>query len=81
MILLKNLIGQIFGRLTVIEIDSNSKNKKWICKCTCGNTKSILEHSLLYGLTKSCGCLRKENARKACLKDISDQKFGKLTVI
>jgi len=33
-----NLIGQKFGKLTVIEETKERKNKSvvWICKCECG---------------------------------------------
>jgi len=57
-----NLTGCRFGRLTVIsEAERNKKNKKmWTCKCDCGNEKIILQQSLSSGLTKSCGCLKKE---------------------
>ena len=29
------MIGQKFGRLTVVELDNNTtgKNKRWICEC------------------------------------------------
>ena len=34
-----DLIGQVFGKLTVIELDQESSGRrKWICKCSCGNT-------------------------------------------
>lgn len=53
-------IGRKFGRLEVISVD---KNKRWnvICKCKCGNIKSIKIYSLLNGATASCGCLHKES--------------------
>lgn len=36
----KNLIGQKFGRLTVISEYGRYKKKQvqWLCKCECGNT-------------------------------------------
>lgn len=43
----KDLTGQKFGRLTVIEqaedyIDSKGKHyAKWLCKCECGNIKIV----------------------------------------
>ena len=36
------------------------KLKRVLCKCECGNEKVINLHSIKKGLTKSCGCLRKE---------------------
>lgn len=56
-----DLIGQVFGKLTVIELDQESSDRrKWICKCSCGNTVSVREYNLKSGNTKSCGCTRKE---------------------
>ena len=56
------LIGQRFGRLTVIERAENDKNgqARWKCHCDCGNDIVILGCSLLAGRTKSCGCLHRE---------------------
>jgi hypothetical protein len=63
-----NLIGQRFGRLTVIsEGKTRGYYKYYLCKCDCGNEKEIYEANLRRGLTKSCGCLQKERARKANL--------------
>lgn len=57
----KNLINKIFGRWTVIGKTKNKYNHlTWICKCDCGKTKNLPTHSLLSGISKSCGCLRKE---------------------
>lgn len=60
------LTGEKFGRLTVIgfsHIDSSGRSK-WNCSCICGETKTIASSSLMSGLTKSCGCLRKETIIK-----------------
>ena len=49
-----NLIGQIFGKLIVIE----KVGPKWVCKCSCGNiTKPHTTQILLNNEVKSCGCL------------------------
>lgn len=67
---LQDLTGQKFGRLTVIERDTTSKTTKWICKCDCGNTKSVAAGHLKSGSTTSCGCYQKEKA------SISNKKHG-----
>lgn len=56
---IKDLTGQRFGRLTVLEFKGVNKHHKscWLCKCDCGNEKIIVGESLTRGLTKSCGCL------------------------
>jgi hypothetical protein len=67
----KNLLGQIFGRLTVVS-GPHEKNKAgnyfWGVLCNCGNSDifKVIGASLINGNTTSCGCLRKENATKAC---------------
>ena len=54
-----DIVGLKFGALTVIERDYSyvsNKHTKWICKCECGNVKSIFRNSLISGACKSCGC-------------------------
>ena len=46
--------GQRFGKLVAV---SYAGNKKWLCKCDCGNTKLIMGRHLRNGSTKSCGCI------------------------
>ena len=59
---LKKLIGQTFGRLTVIARAPNSAQgrARWLCRCECGNTLVTLGVSLRQGRANSCGCLRRE---------------------
>ena len=61
----KDLTGQRFGRLLVIEYSSKNKwgNATWLCRCDCGNEKIICSNSLKRGLTKSCGCICKDFPR------------------
>ncbi len=56
------IIGQTFGRLTVIDRAPNNKRgwSVWNCRCACGNSKCVSANSLKSGNTSSCGCLRKE---------------------
>lgn len=62
----KNLAknGEKYNRLTVIsDIYKKSGNRRYFVDvlCDCGTIKTVREYSLREGLTKSCGCLRKEN--------------------
>jgi len=63
---IKDIKGKKFGRLTVLEVAEKSKWGKyyWFCKCKCGNDTKVLGSKLRDGHTKSCGCLRKEQASK-----------------
>lgn len=66
----KDLTGQKFGRLTVIERAEDyvsSKGKKyiqWVCKCDCGNDAIVFGSNLTNNHTQSCGCLNGEVASK-----------------
>lgn len=63
----KDLVGQRFDRLTVLEDVGRTKRQQviWRCLCECGNIKDIKSGSLRNGGTKSCGCLHKDRASEA----------------
>jgi len=58
-----NLVGKRFGKLIVLENVGVDKkhNSLWKCKCDCGNTIITIGRSLTSGLTKSCGCISRDN--------------------
>ena len=60
----KNLSGQTFGRLKVIERNGSDKHGKalWKCICECGSEKIVIATTsqLTTSHTQSCGCLQKE---------------------
>ena len=61
-----NLIGQQFGRLTVVErAGSDGYNSLWRCSCSCGAGVEVIasNSNLRKGSTSSCGCFQRENAR------------------
>jgi hypothetical protein len=57
----KDLSGKKFWRLTLIEIVKRKPTPIYLCKCDCGSIKKIDHYSIIYGKTKSCGCLKNEN--------------------
>ena len=65
-----NLTGKKFGRLYVISRNGSNEHGRalWLCKCECGNIKTILSSSLINGSTNSCGCYNKETSRNRQLK-------------
>ena len=67
------MVGKKFGKLTVIELASNTGKKKyekyWLCKCECGNFTIIGGSELRTGRTQSCGCLQRERTSKARKKN------------
>ena len=64
-----DLTGQVFGRLTVIAYShTKESNAYWELQCLCGNKKIACTGNLRRGMTRSCGCLRKETTRKTMTK-------------
>lgn len=61
----KNLVGQKFGRLLVIERATSEKgHTRWLCRCDCGKECIVYGSSLKSNNTRSCGCYKVENAKK-----------------
>ncbi len=85
--LTKDLTGQKFGRLIVLERDYKKEEKRkeqglkhrtyWKCKCECGNNITVSKLHLTTGHTQSCGCLQSERASKNC-KDYGISQNGSL---
>lgn len=66
---LKDITGQIFGRLTVLSRAPNIKNAtSWECKCACGTTKVVRGQDLKSQLVVSCGCYHREASAKRAHK-------------
>ena len=76
----QDLTGQQFGRWTVVNY---VKSSGWLCECSCENhTRKIVKtSSLKKGLSKSCGCLRKEVNSADRLTDLAGMTFGEWKVI
>lgn len=85
-------IGSVFGRLTVIgeatpiHVGKRTKTvrRRWLCRCSCGTVKDVVQLSLVTGATASCGCLRKEmmaNIGMARAAEIAGLRFRHLSVI
>lgn len=61
-----NLVGQTFGRLTVISRAPNSRgHAAWNVQCVCETSLIVRGYSLRQETTKSCGCLRRDVTSKA----------------
>lgn len=74
----KDIAGQRFGRLTAIEPLARAPKTRqmWRCQCDCGGTVVTAGSSLRRGITRSCGCIRRESAI-----DLAGQRFGRLVAI
>jgi len=75
--------GSRTGRWTVLDdfITTPKGEKKWRCRCECGTERYVLERSLKYGGSKSCGCLTRERSYEAVAHDVRGKTFGDLTVV
>lgn len=77
----KDLTGQRFGKLVVLEksISGNYQTTRWLCLCDCGNRVERTNNGLMgVGAQKAknplcCGCSK--------FADITGQKFGKLLAL
>jgi len=82
---IKDMTGLRFGRLLVIGRSKSVKypcgtsRATWNCLCDCGNKKIICGSSIRSGMTRSCGCLTKENTsnRNALLIGPLSPSWGK----
>ena len=71
-----SLVGQKFGRFTVLSREPSDKFGRscWKCECKCGNTKIVAGAALTSGNTQSCGCLKAELNRIRKIKDPEKRK-------
>ena len=80
----QSLVGESIGKWTVMDqfVLTTKGERKLLCRCECGTQRYVLERSLKYGGSKSCGCLRKAQAEKAnAISNIAGKTFGELTVL
>jgi len=61
-----DMTGQKFNRLTAIRRDGYMYKHcvAWLCRCDCGNYKTLPGFIIRSGHTKSCGCIRQEGVAK-----------------
>lgn len=63
---IKDLTNKKFGFWKALK-RSDRKNYNgyfWICECECGLTKEVHIRHLQLGVSKSCGCKKKDNTRE-----------------
>lgn len=75
---IRDLTGQKFGRLTVLELTNKRDNGNcvWKAQCSEGNIVEVKNTNLTFGITKSCGCLRKEVLCKQNKDRIIHGRYG-----
>lgn len=55
-------LGKRYGRLLVVSESTKRGRVAWQCLCDCGNQLVVPSSDLQCGNTRSCGCLRREEA-------------------
>ena len=77
--ILKDLTGQRFGRLKVLNFNHNKGGYSyWNCICDCKNTTIVHTSSLNSKNTTSCGCYHKEMLKKrSTIHGLSNTRFCK----
>lgn len=62
----KDLTGQRYGSLTVLERAGSTPRREaaWLCRCDCGRNIVIPGDSLRSWNTKSCGCFKSDALKK-----------------
>lgn len=80
---IKNIVGEKFGRLVVIEFatqkihPSGQTESTWLCDCLCGSKTIVSLSNLRSGGVKSCGCLLVNMGPKAVGKSSNSTSISK----
>jgi hypothetical protein len=77
------IAGDVFGRWTALET-SRIETAFVLCRCECGNERSVLGRNLVLRISRDCGCkYRLEGARKRFPGPYlrAGEVFGRLTVL
>lgn len=72
-------VGTQINSWFIISLEKKNNTSFFYCNCICGETKFVNSYNIVGGLSKDCGCGRKEFVRNIGFKDIIGIKFGKLT--
>lgn len=88
---IEHMIGREFGDWVVLERDLDKENAiknkglafhdYWICRCNCGNIKSVSGTHLRRGSSTNCGCKHGEKISLSKAIDITGKRFGHLVAL
>lgn len=73
--------GDKHNMLTLRDVEKRDSHRYWVCDCECGKeTISLREDRVVFGITKSCGCLmfrvKKDNPRWGGCGDLDGAHFS-----
>lgn len=76
----RDLSGQRFGRLMALRhVGKSRRGYAWFCKCDCGQETIVAAAILIFGHTRSCGCLRSEKSASRMRGQQFSAKHGEST--
>lgn len=77
------VIGEQYSRLKIIRDAGKNRHSKTLveCECDCGKTCTVILSRLRNGLTKSCGCYKREVTSETSRVDYTGVVSGKLTML
>lgn len=88
----KKHIGEKYNNFTIIDVDIEKHKEdiirhrlgklklvklKYVCKCDCGNIRTVTYEDLKNNKSKSCGCIQKESKKDRKIK--LGETYNKLT--
>lgn len=77
----KDINGQVYGKLTVLESYFDKKPYTVKCRCACGNEIILRRSDVLSGHTQSCGCLQIERASDSNTSDWTGEIIHNIKII
>ena len=76
-----DLTGQQIYHWTVTSLSAED-NRKWICRCSCGELRNVFGAALRSGKSRSCGCQSSPPpVRSGIRKDLTGKQFGSWNVL
>lgn len=77
---IRNLKGQRFGHLVVLEQSNRrlSANIQWLCQCDCGKKLIVRGDNLTTGHTTQCSVCKPQGCRRSAFVEEGMQEHGTL---
>lgn len=74
----QDITGNRYGKLTVLQRVENGSDgaTRYLCKCSCGNTKIIRSKHLKSGAISDCGCEKQNKSNRTRLQNGGHLAYG-----
>jgi very-short-patch-repair endonuclease len=79
----EDYIGKTYNLWTIIKFSHKDSHKKnyFFVQCACGKKRIHYLSNVVLGITKSCGCLKKDTLLNKCSSKYVGKLFGRLTIL